>query len=282
MRKLLLFLVIVLLIVLLFFIGWQDIPNLEMITTYQEIQKAYSDYEKNLKILKNKNEVELPNTTAKLNPEYEATDTDNVVKQYKDNKKNYDDLVAYQKANASIGAADIYDVEYIWTNIGVNAAKNYCNMTMDITKSEADLESEDYIMCNLEFEVVGQYSSVAQFIEDIEKDINLGFQINDFFIEGYSGTARNQNKETTMDTNNIPTEKSQAEGSEYSVSSYSDTSYSGSSDGSTVGRHELDIKSSFKVYNVPLNRRTITNVKSAAELTTPTTEEGTGEEAVVE
>lgn len=261
MRKLLIFLLILLLVVLMFLVVWQDIPNIPMITTYQEIVVAYDDYEKTLKTLKTKNDVELPNTLSKLEPEYQESDTDNVVKQYNDNKKSYEELVAYQKANATIGAADIYDVEYIWTNIGVYAANNFCNMTMDITKSEADLESEDYIMCNLEFEVVGLYTSVAQFIEDIEIDPNIGFQINDFFVEGYNGTSRNQNKDIAMDTDNIPTEQSASSDSGYSVSTYSDTTSS-----TTVDRHLLDIKASFKVYNVPINRRTITNVKSAVDL----------------
>ncbi len=270
MRKFLLVLLIIALVVLMFFVVWQDIPTLSMITTYQEIEAAYVEYQKTLKTLETKNNIELPKTLEKLNVEYSETDTDNVIKQYNDNKSNYEELVAYQKANAAIGAADIYDIEYIWTNVGVYAANNWCNMTMDLTKSEADLESEDYIMCNLEFEVVGLYSCVTQFIKDIEVDPNIGFQINDFFIEGYNSSSRNQNKDTSMDTDNIPSEED-ASGIE---------EYSNTSSDSTVDRHLLDIKASFKVYNVPINRRTITNVKSATDISTTLLEDS--EEDVVQ
>lgn len=258
MRKFLLVLLIIALVVLMFFVVWQDIPNLSLITTYQEIEEAYGEYQKTLRTLETKNNVELPNTLAKLDVEYSATDTDNVIKKYNDNKSNYEELLAYQQANAAIGAADIYDIEYIWTNVGGYAANNWCNMTMDLTKSEADLESEDYVMCNLEFEVVGLYSCVTQFIKDIEMDSNIGFQINDFFIEGYNSSSRNQNKDVSMDTDNIPSEE---ETEEIPV-------YSNTSSDSVVDRHLLDIKASFKVYNVPINRRTITNVKSATDIST--------------
>lgn len=268
MRKILLVLLILILCAALFFVVYYDIPDVEGITTYLEIEEAYDGYLKKLKTLETKNDVELPNTLAKLNSEYTESDTDNVVKKYKDNKAEYEDLLAYQKANAAVGSADIYDVEFIWTNVGKEAQNQGCSMVMDITKSEADLESEDYIMCNLDFEIVGQFTKVAKFLEEIEKNEKIGFQINDFFVEGYEKTSRIQSKDEVMDTDNIPTDEdyivqkgNETEDEEYTLSEEAKL------------RHLFDVKASFKVYNVPINRRTITNVKLSTESTTETSEE---------
>lgn len=274
MRKILLVLAILILLAALFFVAFYDIPSIDGITTYIEIQDAYNAYQKKIKTLETKNDVELPGVLAKLNSEYTSSDTDNVVKKYNDNKAEYENLLAYQKANAAVGSADIYDVEFIWTNLGKFAQDQGCNMVMKITKSEADLESEDYIMCNLDFEIVGQFTKVARFLEEVEKNEKIGFQINDFFVEGYEKTSRIQSKEKVMDTDNIPTDKdyqaekgneiTEDESSEYSMSSTAKT------------RHKFDVKSSFKVYNVPINRRTITNVKLSTETNAEaSTEEGT-------
>lgn len=268
MRKGLFVLLILLLCVALFFVVFYDIPNIDFITTYGEIEEAYEGYLKKIKTLETKNDSDLPKTLSKLNPEYSQSDTDNVVKKYKDNKAEYEDLLAYQKANAAVGAADIYDVEFIWTNVGKEAQNQNCNMIMNISKSEADLESEDYIMCNLDFEIVGQFTKVAKFLENIEKDERIGFQINDFFVEGYNKTARIQNKNEKMDTDNIPTDD------DYIVKKGNETTeeeYELSEE--QKEEHLFDVKASFKVYNVPINRRTITNVKLSTETSSETSEE---------
>lgn len=279
MRKILLVVLILVLCAALFFVIWYDIPNVDGITTYTEIEDAYDAYLKKLKTLETKNDIELPGTLSKLNTEYTESDTDNVIKKYKENKAEYEDLLAYQKANAAVGSADIYDVEFIWTNVGKFAQEQGCNMIMKISKSEADLESEDYIMCNLDFEIVGQFTKVAKFLEEIEKNEKIGFQINDFFVEGYEKTSRIQSKENTMDTDNIPSDDEYllSKGNDISESSFSEDGYSLSEEGSE--RHKFDVKSSFKVYNVPINRRTITNVKLSTETSTDESSE-TSEEVV--
>lgn len=263
MRKILLVLLILVLCAALFFVVWYDIPSVDMITTYPEIEEAYDGYLKKLKTLETKNDIELPGTLAKLNAEYTESDTDNVIKKYKDNKAEYEDLLAYQKANAAVGAADIYDVEFIWTNLGKFAQDYGCNMVMKISKSEADLESEDYIMCNLDFEIVGQFTKVAKFLEEVEKNEKIGFQINDFFVEGYERTARIQSKDEAMDTDNIPSDDDYMLGKGNDLAEDEKEEYPLTED--SKERHKFDVKSSFKVYNVPINRRTITNVKLSTE-----------------
>lgn len=276
MRKFLFVILILLLCGIMFLVVWYDIPNLEFINTYSEVQAAYKDYQSTLKILQNKNDNELPAVLSKLDPEYskaDGADFDNVVKQYNSNKEKYEYYLALEKSNEMINEADIYDIEYIWTTIGGYAKNNYLDMSMDIIKSEADLQSEDYIMCNLEFDIVGQYQYIAKFIEDVESDSSIGFQINDFFAEGYNNTARNQSKTENMDTDNIPSENDETDtdSSEYTVTSTPVTS------GETSDNHALDIKASFRVYNIPINKRTITNVKSGSDLTT-SSDDGTSED----
>ncbi len=271
MRKFLFVLLILILCAIMFLISWYGIPSLEFSKTYVEVEDAFTDYESTLKTLKTKNNSELPAAEAKLSKDYTASDTDNVVKQYNENKKYYEDLVALQRANNAIGSADIYDIGYIWATIGKYASDLSVSMSMDVEKSAADLDSEDYIMCNLSFDVIGKYQNIAEFIDTLELDTDIAFQINDFFMEGYSNTARNQTKATNMDTDNIPSSETSDGSTVYDSSYYTG---SGSSSGSSIEedeKHKFDVIASFKVYNIPLNRRTITNVKSAEESAAPDT-----------
>lgn len=280
MRKFLFCVLILILCVVMYFIVWYDIPSLECVKTYTEIEDAYTDYQSVLKTLKNKNDSELPAVESKLDKNYSTSDTDNVVKMYNDNKKTYEDLVALQIANATLGSADIYDIEYIWTTIGKYASKNGLNLDMDVIKSEADLDSDDYVMCNLSFEVTGRYLSIAEFIDTIELDTNMAFQINDFFMEGYDKTARNQTKDNNMDTDNIPDSgNSGAVTTDTYSSDYQSYGSTGSLSGtSSENSHDNDVVASFKVYNIPLNRRNVTNIKSAEDLTSDSTSEDETEE----
>ena len=267
MRKFLFVLLILILCAIMFLISWYGIPSLEMTKTYVEVEDAFTDYEATLKTLKTKNESELPAAEAKLSKEYTAGDTDNVVKQYNENKKYYEDLVALQRANNAIGSADIYDIGYIWATVGKYASDLSLSMSMAVEKSAADLSSEDYVMCNLIFEMTGKYQNVAEFIDTIELDTNIAFQINDFFIEGYSQTARNQSKSENMDTDNIP----KADSDDVSDIALTGSGNSANGDLEVNEKHKYDVVASFKVYNIPLNRRTVTNVKTSDELATPDT-----------
>ena len=82
-------------------------------------------------------------------------------------------------------------------------------------------------------------------------------------------SARNQNKTTNMDTDNIPSTD---------VVDTSDPSLTGSGNMASSSKttdvdekHKFDVIASFKVYNIPLNRKTITNVKSSEESAAPDT-----------
>ena len=261
MRKFLFVLLILILCVVMFFLVWYDIPAIEGVKTYTEIQDAYIDYQSVLDTLKQKNDIELPEIQRKLDKEYTESDTDNVIKIYNENKKYYEDLVALQRANASVGSADIYDIEKIWTNIGKYAKQNDLKFDIEPVESESDLGSQDYIMCNLNIKVTGKYINIAEFIDSIELDTEMAFQINDFFMEGYEKTARNQSKDSNMDTNNIPSgatssdESVEGDGSSYDSS----TTYSSSSE---QDPHALDVVAYFSIYNVPLNRKNVTNIKT--------------------
>ena len=268
MRKFLFVILILILCAIMFLISYYGIPDFEFAKTYVEVEDAFTDYESTLKTLKTKNESELPAAEAKLSKEYSAGDTDNVVKQYNENKKYYEDLVALQRANNAIGSADIYDIGYIWATLGKYAGNLSISMSMDVEKSAADLNSEDYIMSNLIFEVTGKYQNIAEFIDTIELDTDIAFQINDFFMEGYSNTARNQSKNANMDTDNIP--KSDL-GENIDASLTGSGSNASNSSLDNDDKHKFDVVASFKVYNIPLNRKTITNVKSAEESAAPDT-----------
>ena len=254
MRKFLLGLLCVILAIALGFIAIHGFESIEIIKTYEDVQEAFDDYQSALDTLENKNTKELPKVEAMLNPEYSPSDSTNVIKKYNDSKKQYDDLLARQKQNASIGSADIYDIEYIWATVGKYAKDYSITCSIDVTESEKDLKSKDYIMCNLDFEVSGRYNNVASFIDSIELDSSIAFQINDFFMEGFSKTARNQSKDTDINTEYFSDNGETTVG--YNLAG------SGSSSQQDT-QHALDVIADFTIYNVPLNRRNLTNVKTA-------------------
>lgn len=271
MRKLLFVLLITLLMGGLGFIVVYGVDGVDFLVTYEDLKDEYDSYQTALKNLNTKNDTELPTVEAKLDPEDESPD--NVINKYNIEKARYEDLLVQEKLNKTMDQADIYEIEYLWTNIGKHANKNFCELQMDVVQSDADLDAEDYIMCNVYFKVVGMYSYVAEFFEDVENDNNLDFRYNDFFLQTYAESALFQKSDVSMDTNDIGfiynTEEYEGEEEKKKLfeilPANTDVSVAGKSQ-EKIDEHKLDVEAIFVIYNVPLNRRTVTNIKKLDEL----------------
>ena len=97
---------------------------------------------------------------------------------------------------------DLYDLEFLWTELGNYSRKNTVAMKMNIARSTTSYsESEEYIICDLDFDVIGGYINVTDFIYDLEDDDRFGFEICEF-----SMVKANSSDASSLLPNNTPSD----------------------------------------------------------------------------
>ena len=72
-----------------------------------------------------------------------------------------------------------YDVEVLWTKIGMYATKNGVQLKFDIVQKNED-QTKKLKLCDLKFIATGTYISLTDFVADLEKDAKLSFTIENF------------------------------------------------------------------------------------------------------
>lgn len=183
MRKITIFLLLVLCV-------WGAYTVIEKGFDYGSFQLSnYSDLEKKSNQLKS----EIAALETKKESQYEAKKTtlSAAVKNYKDKKEQYETLLAeteaLQQDEVQYTAVDLYDIDFLWTIVGNYATEEGVILQFDVTKSPTlssnKLSSSDeYIFCDLNFTVTGEYIPITDFIYDIEDDDRLNFEISDFSL----------------------------------------------------------------------------------------------------
>ncbi len=93
-------------------------------------------------------------------------------------KKSYEELVSYSKDSDVAKAQQFqqYEVEVLWTKIGMYATKNGVVLKFDITESSNGTPNVN----DLKFTATGSYISITDFVADLEKDAKLAFTIENF------------------------------------------------------------------------------------------------------
>lgn len=178
MRKYILILVLIILAILCFtmmFFGLK-IGNFK-ISSYSEIETSSIEKKNLLSELNYKNTTEFNAKKAALVSS---------VQEYNNKKAQYDKLVEEGQITESsvYNAMDIYDVDFLWTTIGNYATEKGVTLQFDVTKSStATSISSEYVMCDLNFTITGEYIDITDFIYSIEDDDKLNFEIRDFLIE---------------------------------------------------------------------------------------------------
>ena len=146
-----------------------------------------------------------------------------VVDDYNTKKAEYDRLVQEGKIdnNSIHNTLDLYEIGYLWTKIGNYATKEDVELQIDLTKSATSTSiSTEYIMCDLTFNVTGEYIAITDFLFDLEGDDSLRFEINDFVMQ-----KGGQNLQATFIVKNVPIDSKTLS----SVPSASNAGYSSSS-----------------------------------------------------
>lgn len=178
MRKYILAIVLVItgiLFFLLMFFGL-EIGNFK-INSYKEIQVASAERKKILSDLNYKNFTEF---TAK------KTALTSAVGAYKTQKTQYDALVEEGQIQdgAVLDSMELYDVDFLWTTIGNYATQKGVTLQFDVVQSSqvASISSE-YVICDLQFTITGEYIAITDFIYSLENDDKLNFEISKFLME---------------------------------------------------------------------------------------------------
>ncbi len=112
-----------------------------------------------------------------------------VIKNYNSAKTEYDELVPDVDLVSQVGSKDTYDVSFLWTTIGNYATEEGVLIKMDIGKNTTSASSlqnsstSEFIVCDLKFVATGKYINLASFIQNLEDDDRLGFEINNFDMQ---------------------------------------------------------------------------------------------------
>lgn len=135
-----------------------------------------------------------------FNSKKEALQT--VVNDYNTKKAEYDRLVQEGKIdnNSIHNTLDLYEIDYLWTKIGNYATEEEVTLQLDVAKSATSTSiSTEYVMCDLTFNVTGEYIAITDFIFDLEGDDSLRFEINDFVMQ-----KGGQNLQATFVVKDVP------------------------------------------------------------------------------
>ena len=179
MRKFLLILILIIsgIFCVYLIINGLKIGNMNLIKSYDEVATISAEKKQIISDLKQRNGAEFVSKNTALISAVQA---------YNNKKSQYEKLVAdgeIKEENEYV-AMDIYDIDFLWTNIGLYATQNNVTLQFDVSKSAtATTISTEYVMCDLNFTVTGDYIPITDFIYNIEKDDKLNFQISNFVME---------------------------------------------------------------------------------------------------
>ena len=202
MRKNILAIVLVIIGILFFlimFCGFK-LGNFK-INSYKEIQLANTERKKILSELNYKNLTEF---AAKKNALISAVDA------YRLQKSQYDTLVEEGQIQEGTvyDSMELYDVDFLWTTIGNYATQKGVTLQFDVVESPklASISSE-YVICDLNFTITGEYIAITDFIYSLENDDKLNFEISKFLMEkgGENLQATFVVKEVAVNSKNLIT-----------------------------------------------------------------------------
>lgn len=173
MRKYLLILILIIACVLCFLImsfGFTIIPS------YKEVNMILAEKKQVLAELNTKNSSEFIAKQTSLNSS---------AQEYKNKKAQYDELVQAGKiTEETVSSMELYDVDFLWATIGNYATQKEVTLQLDVSKSATKTSiSPEYVICDLNFTITGDYIAITDFIYSIENDDKLNFEIRKFVMK---------------------------------------------------------------------------------------------------
>ena len=189
MRKYLLILVLIISCILCFLVmsfGFTFIPS------YKEVNASLAEKRQVLTELSTKNSTEF---FAK------QTALSSAVQEYKNKKAQYDTLVQEGKiTEETVTSMEMYDVDFLWATIGNYATQKGVTLQFDISKSAIKASiSPEYVYCDLNFTITGDYIAITDFIYSLENDDKLNFEIRNFLMK-----KGGENLQATFTVKDVP------------------------------------------------------------------------------
>ena len=173
MKRLVLFLILVLLALASYMVIWEGFEKQMPIQTYtyKEVEAKHEALNTEIATLNDLNGRQFNEVKQSIN---------DAVKLYEDKKSEYEAL-AQEQRNMAFDSTDLYDLDFIWTKVGNYASSHNVVLKLDIIKSAtARTESNEYIICDLDFMCIGEYIGITDFIYDVEDDDRFKFEISEF------------------------------------------------------------------------------------------------------
>ena len=207
MKKLLISVLILLLIVLLVFVFIKGIGFLN-IKSINGIKQASNNLERKFN--------QASEISSKTYPD-KIEELEQAIKKLKIAKEKYEKKNIKNKDKSLLGTVEVktYKIHYLWTIIG-----NY-KKDRKVQSLNLDLKStHTKDVYDLGFTLIGTYTSITDFIYDIENDEQLNFEIKDFRItsslsedteleDGIETEKNTEDSENTENTNTTQADNSQ-------------------------------------------------------------------------
>lgn len=175
MKKYLLLMVIAILIILFFIIMIFGI-HIGPINfySYKDVKEASIKKDSAVELLDTKNMIDFPTKKKLINTS---------VNEYNTLKKEYDDLVSQGKISLDslYNASDLQDANMLAEMMKKYANEENIELNFEIKKSESTTAiSSDYVMCDLNYKLKGEYIGITSFIYNVEDNSNLNFEVSNF------------------------------------------------------------------------------------------------------
>lgn len=168
----------------------------------------------------------------------EMTSLEKAIKDLKIAKQKYESKNVYNADETELGAVhvDTYKIHFLWTRLG-----NY-RKERGVKSLNLDLKSTQTAdVYDLEFTLIGTYSSIIEFLYDIEGDEELNFEPKNFVITSNLTTTTTTQTNTIASTNTLETTNTTKNNNNNNTNTNNNTT--AKSDG-------INLKATFTVENV--------------------------------
>lgn len=193
MRKIILYILLISLVIFSVFIVYKGIPEIK-IKSYSSISQENKKLNTLITEANNQKEVEYKKKSDALNTAHKLLES---------NKESYQELLEIGVDSNGIPLSKIqeYEIEKIWITIGNYAKKEGVDVKMEITSNNSVAGTYD-----LNFTASGSYTSIEDFLRDLQGDNTLVFKIENFKLvaggtrSGTNNTVGNTAENTTENT----------------------------------------------------------------------------------
>ena len=166
----------------------------------------------------------------------EMISLEEAIKNLKIAKQKYESKNIYNANENELGAihVDTYKIHFLWTRLGnYRKDRGVKSLNLDLKSTQS---SDVY---DLEFTLIGTYSSIIEFLYDIEGDEELNFEPRNFVITSDLTTTTTTQTNTIINTNSLG-----------NVNTTKNTNNTNTNNSIQVKSDGINLKATFTVENI--------------------------------